>query len=133
MDSPGNKASCLRRGSRWFGRRGAAGGGAGSAGVGGWASANMHVGLFCDAGLQLVRLLSLAKSLAGFFVLLATGLPIAAIADDFMDADRALVSGDYATALATYSRLASNGHWGAQFNLGVMYEQGQGVDRKSVV
>ena len=48
-------------------------------------------------------------------------------ADLWEDAKAAHFRGDYATALRLYRPLAETGHVGAQFNLGVMYESGQGV------
>ena len=41
----------------------------------------------------------------------------------------AYVRGDYAKALAEWVPLANQGHAEAQRNLGVMYYQGQGVER----
>ncbi len=39
----------------------------------------------------------------------------------------ALQRGDYATALREYRPLAEQGHATAQYNLGIMYDNGQGV------
>jgi len=48
-------------------------------------------------------------------------------ADDFDVGDEAYQRGDYATALPIFQHLADQGHAKAQFNLGVMYRNGQGV------
>lgn len=40
--------------------------------------------------------------------------------------------GDYATALAEFRRLAEEGNFVAQYNLGIMYANGQGVPRDLV-
>jgi len=46
---------------------------------------------------------------------------------DFQAGSDAYAQGDYATALKEWRPLAEQGVAGAQFNLGVMYDQGQGV------
>jgi len=46
---------------------------------------------------------------------------------DFLKGYAAYKSGDYATALREFRPLAEQGNAGAQNNLGVMYEKGQGV------
>ena len=43
------------------------------------------------------------------------------------NATAAYKRGDYATALKTFQSLAAQGNAMAQFNLGVLYEKGQGV------
>ena len=48
-------------------------------------------------------------------------------ADSFYDADAAYYKGDYATALRILRPLAEQGYASAQFNLGVMYNKGQGI------
>lgn len=51
----------------------------------------------------------------------------AAHAADFDKGLSAAKSGDFATALREWTPLAEQGHAKAQFNLGVMYDRGQGV------
>ena len=48
-------------------------------------------------------------------------------ADDLDDALAALNNGDYATAFKLLKPLAEQGNADAQFNLGVMYQNGEGV------
>ncbi len=48
---------------------------------------------------------------------------------DFQDGLAAYWRGDYAAALRELRPLAEQGHADAQFNLGVMYSQGQGVSQ----
>ena len=48
-------------------------------------------------------------------------------AQDFQKGLEAAQKGDLATALHEWSALAEQGHVGAQYNLGVMYENGKGV------
>ena len=48
-------------------------------------------------------------------------------AGDFDDGAKAYQKGDYVTALTLFFTLAEQGHATAQFNLGVMYENGIGV------
>ena len=57
-------------------------------------------------------------------LLLALASPVRA---DFEEGMRAYKSGEYATALRELRPLAETGNANAQFNLGVMYGQGQGV------
>lgn len=45
------------------------------------------------------------------------------------DADAAYARGDYAAAMGFYRELANNGVAAAQFNLGVMFDFGQGVGK----
>ena len=52
-----------------------------------------------------------------------------AVAGPFEDAQAAYARGDYATALQLYKLLATGGNVGAQNDLGVMYEKGQGVPK----
>ena len=47
--------------------------------------------------------------------------------DDFQDGLDAVDRGDYKTAHRLWLPLAEQGHASAQFNLGLMYEDGQGV------
>jgi hypothetical protein len=46
---------------------------------------------------------------------------------DYQKGVAAAQSGDFATALREWKPLAEQGHARAQYNLGVMYESGQGV------
>ena len=62
---------------------------------------------------------------AALAVILA--LPVAA--QDFQKGFEAYQRGDYATALEEWRPLADQGDATAQNNLGVMYENGQGVTR----
>ena len=48
---------------------------------------------------------------------------------DFQDGLAAYNRGDYATALQEFKPLAEQGYANAQYNLGVMYDKGQGVPR----
>ena len=60
-------------------------------------------------------------------LLLALGLSGAANAGPFEDAVAAHGRGDYATAFRLWRPLADQGNAGAQFNLGLMYDNGKGV------
>ena len=63
---------------------------------------------------------------------LAVALGFAAVstqAGPYEDALAAYESGDYATALRLWHPLAEQGHPAAQFNLSVMYTNGQGVPK----
>jgi TPR repeat protein len=53
--------------------------------------------------------------------------PTAPAAADYKDGLAAVHRGDYATALKLLTPLAQKGHAWAQYNLGVMYDQGEGV------
>ena len=48
-------------------------------------------------------------------------------ADDFKDGVQAYDKGDYATAFDLFSKAAELGLADAQFNLGIMYDNGQGA------
>ena len=61
---------------------------------------------------------------------LALGLAVALVAPawaDYFDGLTAYGRGDYATAIREWTPLAEQGHAAAQFFLGVMYNEGQGV------
>jgi len=60
-------------------------------------------------------------------VVLSLMLTGAAAAGPYEDGLAAYGRGDYATALRLWRPLAEQGNAGAQFNLGVMYDEGQGV------
>ena len=53
--------------------------------------------------------------------------PSAGVAQDFDAGLLAINSGDFATALRELKPLAEQGHAGAQFNFGLMYDNGEGV------
>jgi ATP-dependent protease ClpP protease subunit len=62
--------------------------------------------------------------------ILATALvAIQALAGPFEDGIKAYDAGDFATALNLWRPLAEEGRAQAQFNLGVLYEKGQGVSQ----
>ncbi len=67
-------------------------------------------------------------------VLFFLGFSMPAFAD-FAKGFDAVTSGDYATALKEFEPLAEQGHAFAQYNLALMYENGQGVtqDYKTAV
>lgn len=48
---------------------------------------------------------------------------------DFDDGVEAYMRGDYDLALDRFSELAEHGHSGAQYNLGLMYNRGYGVEQ----
>ena len=65
-----------------------------------------------------------------FGVVLALALtPVAAVAGPLEDGQDAAEVGDYATALWFWRPLAEQGHVAAQYNLGYMYDNGQGVSQ----
>jgi hypothetical protein len=70
-------------------------------------------------------------ALVALILLLALVAPV--LADERDDADRAYRSGDYATSLRIYRRLAEKGDASAQTSLGVMYDKGQGVTQDDIV
>jgi len=61
------------------------------------------------------------------FAALHVGALSPATAADFDKGMTAYRSGDYQAALAEWRLLAESGHATAQYNLGLMYEQGMGV------
>lgn len=63
--------------------------------------------------------------IAGIFALMLLVIP--AQAQDFYTGLAAALRGDYATALQEWRPLAEQGDAKAQFNLGVMYNNGEGV------
>ena len=65
-------------------------------------------------------------------LLLSLSLPAQVFAGPGEDADAAYARGDHAGALKIYQALASEGLAPAQFNLGVMYDFGQGVAKDPV-
>jgi TPR repeat protein len=64
-------------------------------------------------------------ALAAIILVLSLAAPVAA--DPLEDAAAAHERGDYATALRLLRPLANQGNSGAQYNLGFMYYEGEGV------
>jgi hypothetical protein len=60
-------------------------------------------------------------------LLLVTLSALTSWAGDFQKGVSAYASGDYTTALQEFTELAEQGKASAQFNLGVMYDNGQGA------
>lgn len=67
------------------------------------------------------------------FVSLFTGIAVTAWAEDYDEAVRAYASGDYPRAYKLFLPLAESGHMDAQFHLGLMYDNGLGVDQDPVI
>ena len=65
-----------------------------------------------------------------FFVL--GGVSAQAASQDFIKGFKALQSGDYAAAFKVWLPLAKQGDVDAQYNLGLMYYEGDGVDQDDV-
>ncbi len=63
---------------------------------------------------------------------LAVGLAMPAWGQDFDAGLAAYDRGDYAVALKEWKPLAEQGHAGAQHNLGLMYDDGEGVPQDYV-
>jgi TPR repeat protein len=70
-----------------------------------------------------------------FIVMLMLSVSHAAIAGDFEDGVAAAHKGDFATALRLWTPLAEQGNASAQYNLGLMYANGDGLtqDYKTAV
>src|SRR5260370_37796283 len=64
--------------------------------------------------------------------ILALSLVASLAADSFEDAVAAYRTADYAAALRTYRSMADQGLAIAQFNVGLMYDKGQGVSKDEV-
>ena len=62
-----------------------------------------------------------------FAVILVVACATGAAADSYEDARSAIQRGDYAVAARVFRPFAEQGDAQAQFNLGVMYEKGQGA------
>lgn len=58
-----------------------------------------------------------------------SGTALAGPQEDYERAGQAYRSGDFATAMKIAKSLAEQGHADAQYNLGVMYRDGQGVKK----
>ncbi|HSS63457.1 MAG TPA: tetratricopeptide repeat protein [Gammaproteobacteria bacterium] len=67
------------------------------------------------------------KLRAGLLILMLA--PVQSSAGDFENGVDAAADGDYETALELWQPLAEAGHVDAQFNLGLMYDNGAGVAR----
>ena len=74
--------------------------------------------------------LALKHAIAAILLMLSFAAPVAA--GPFEDAVAAHGRGDYATALRLWRPLADQGNAHAQFNLGAMYANGQGVPQDYV-
>ena len=70
--------------------------------------------------------MSIKKIITGLtlLLLLSSGVAIAA---DFNKGLQAAQAGDFKTALAEWTPLAEQGYVDAQYNLGLMYDNGEGV------
>ena len=75
-----------------------------------------------------MRILTATSCLAITLLLGSVGASWSA---DFQKGLTAYQSGDYATALREWTPLAEQGDAGAQYNLGMMYDNGQGVPQDS--
>ena len=73
-----------------------------------------------------MRKLTAALCLA---VALLIGGPAISWGADFQKGLEAAKTGDYATALREWEPLAEQGDADAQYNLGIMYDEGQGVQQ----
>ena len=69
---------------------------------------------------------NLTAKLCLTFVVLLGSIGVS-VSGDFQKGLTAVQSGDFATALREWTPLAILGNAAAQFNLGVMYDKGQGV------
>ena len=65
-------------------------------------------------------------------LVLSLSLAAPVTAGPFEDGSAAYERGDYATALMVYRPLADKGDAKAQYNLGIMYDTGQGVSQDYV-
>lgn len=69
--------------------------------------------------------------ISAIIILLYT-LGISTVYADNADGEKAYESGDYELALKEFTKAADDGDMNAQFNLGVMYEEGHGVDQSDL-
>jgi TPR repeat protein len=76
---------------------------------------------------QSCQTMKLKRAIAAIVLVSAFAAPVAA--GTFEDAVDAHVRGDYAKALRLIRPLANDGDASAQFNLGLMYTTGQGVQQ----
>jgi uncharacterized protein len=70
-------------------------------------------------------------STAAFIFVLGLAAPVAA--GSYEDGSAAYVSGHYETALRLWQPMADEGHSGAQFGLGLLYDMGRGVAKNNVI
>jgi hypothetical protein len=75
----------------------------------------------------MMRIPSAIRLSALFAALAFAIMPLRAVAAATDDGEKAYERGDYAAAIAAFEKAAAAGDADAQFNLGVMYEAGQGV------
>ena len=68
------------------------------------------------------------RTLVILILSLLTLLSAPALGADFDTRLTATKRGDYATALREWTPLAEHGHARAQYNLGLMYDKGDGVE-----
>ena len=61
--------------------------------------------------------------------LLSIGFPANSLADRFNEAVAAYSNGNYSLAIQIWTELANQGDTLSQFNLGILYEQGLGVEQ----
>ena len=76
-----------------------------------------------------MNVLSQITAAAVIAAAMVIGLPSMSAADKFLDGMRAHDAGHFVTAIRLWRPLAENGDVRAQFNLGTMYDLGQGVAR----
>jgi TPR repeat protein len=65
-------------------------------------------------------------------VVLVAAMLMSVAAADWDSANAAYKRGDYKTAFVEFKALADQGYAGAQYNLGIMYANGDGVTKDSV-
>ena len=68
-----------------------------------------------------------------FSIVIYWGLSVSAIADDFDKGVTAYSNGDYISAIQFWTPLAERGNNLAQYNLGVVYEHGEGVPKDAKI
>jgi hypothetical protein len=68
-----------------------------------------------------------------FSIVIFWGLSVPAIADDFDKGVTAYSNGDYISAIQFWTPLAERGNNLAQYNLGVVYEHGEGVPKDAKI
>lgn len=90
------------------------------------AAARRHAGRYTTAALLLLAGLALTLTAAPLFIAEPTPQQRQA---DYGQGMRAYSRGDYATAVPVFEELAAQGMTQAQYRLGVMYSQGEGVPR----
>jgi len=73
------------------------------------------------------------KLIALLILIVPLGIASIANAEPLEDGLAAIERGDFATALRLLKPLSDKGHSSAQFNLGVMYDKGQGVTQDFIL